>query len=128
MQFGSKVTSKIKKESQRLYPERGLAGLKNSFIQLVPAFVVLWLLRNVLWIKKSLLVRESTKFFHLCNRAYGAKSYRKCDRLLVISLRLVANDFPEAYMSLLRESVRSAMINPSRRCDSSDLILLSIIS
>lgn len=125
MVSNSTAIFKLKKKSQRWPGERGFARFKSKIIQSLPAFFVLWLLRNVLVKNEYRLKRESIKFFQLSNLAYGSNRFRKCDRLLLIALQLVDKSIPVHYLSLLRRSVKCTITDPVSRGKYSDSILLA---
>lgn len=121
----TKAIKKLKKNSQKWSGESGFAGLKSRVLQSLPPSFVLWLLRNVLVKSDYRLKRESIKFFQFSNRAYGAKSHQKCDRLLVVALMLIDSSISVQYLSLLRRTVKSTLADPLSRGECSESILLA---
>ena len=115
----------IKKYSENRLSGRFLGELKTFVIQFFPAFLVLWFLRKVLVKNEYHLKRESIKFFQLSNGAYSEKYHHKCDRLLLIALKLIDSSFPKQYLSLLRSSVKYTITDPAGRRNCSDSIFLA---
>ena len=113
----------IKKYSVSWFTERGIIGFKNWLLQNLPAFLVLWLLRNFLVRSEYLLKRESIKFINFCSDAYGEGNVNKCRRMLTIWIYLLDRNFPANYFNLLSDSVRSTINNPKVRYLVSDTIL-----
>ena len=123
MNSNSKAINKLKRNSRKWPTELGLKGFKNRLLLKMPAFLVLWLLRNILVKSDYMLKRESTKFFRYSNFAYGARQIRRCNRLLGIALRLVCGNFDAGYVSLIRNAVRSTLSNVRKRAELSENIL-----
>jgi hypothetical protein len=119
----AKAITKLKKKSSNWLGESSFVRLKNRALQLLPAFCLLWLLRNVFVKGEYRLKRESVKFFRFSSRAYKEKSHRKCDRLLLTALKLIDSSFPLDYLSLLRKSVKCTLNDPSSRSECSKSIV-----
>jgi len=118
-----KEIAKLKKKHSKWPWETGLGGVKHWLLQNLPVFFVLWLLKNFLVVSEYKLKRESYKFFKYSNVAYGAKQNRRCDRLLVIGLRLVGQNMPDSYFDLVRKAVQSTLIDLKKRDEFNETVL-----
>lgn len=123
MSSNSKAITKLKKRYSKIPSESVLNGFKNSLLRNLPAFFILWLLRNVLVNSEYRLRRESIKFFQLSNVAYGANECRRSDRMLVIAFGLIDRDFDADYVALTRNTVRSTLKNSKKRFELSEILL-----
>ena len=121
----TKAIVKLKKKYSKWPWETNLNGFKNWLLQIIPAFMLLWLLRKILIKSEYRLKRESIKFFELCNRAYAANKIRITDRFLVVALELVGLDFSNDYVVLLRNAVASTITDPKSRREQAECVLLA---
>ena len=123
MSSNTKAIAKLKKKYSKWPWETGLTGFKNWLLQKLPAFFILFFLRNILVESDYKLKRESTKFFKYSNTAYGANKRRSCDRLLVIAFALIDRHFDVSYVVLMRNAVQSTLNKSRRRSELSENIL-----
>jgi hypothetical protein len=121
----SKVIAKLRKKFRKYPRETGLNGFKAALLKLLPAFIILWLLRNVLVRSDYKLKRESTKFFRFCSDAYGSNKRRRCRRLLVIAFGLIDQELNINYVALIKNSVQSTLNDTRIRSKLSEIILES---
>ena len=123
MTTNSRAIAKLKKRYSKWPPEAGLSGFKARFLQKLPAFFILFLLRNVLVKSDYKLKRESKTFFHYSIYAYAANKGRSCDRLLVVAFGLIDRHFDSGFVALIRNAVRLTLIDSSNRSELSENIL-----
>ncbi len=123
MSSNSKEIAKLKKKYSKFNLRRDFLSNRSLVLNYLPASLSVWILRRVLVRSDYKLKRESIKFFHLSNRAYGAREFRKCGRLLRIAIELLGSSFPQDYANLLKNAVSVTFKNPKCRHSSSDLIL-----
>ena len=126
MNNNTKAIAKLKRNSRKWPTELGINGCKNWLLLKLPAFLVLWLLRNFLVESEYRLKRESMKFFRYSNIAYGARQIRRCDRLLKIALNLACRDKDLDYVALIRNAVQSTSKDSKKRSDFSGNLLADI--
>ncbi len=123
MSSDSKAITKLKKRSSKWPWETGLNGFKNQLLQVLPASLILFLLRNTLVESDYKLKRESIKFFKFSVMAYGANKRRRCHRLLVIAFALNDRHFDVNYVALIRNAVRATLERTENRRNFSESIL-----
>ncbi len=125
MSSNSKEIAKLKKKYSKLPSDVAYAGRNTTVLALMPTQLALLFLRKFLDHSDYRLKRESTKFFRLSNRAYGAGKSGKCRRLLDIAIGLLGSDFPISFANLLRNSTLTISKNPNSRGAISESVLVA---
>ena len=123
MSSNSKEIAKLKKKYSKWPSKNSVFKNKSLILGYLPAACSVWILRHLLIKSDYKLKRESIKFFQLSNVAYAENLNRRCDRLLLIAMRLLHRRFPKPYLSLLRNSVKCTITGSGSRKKFSDLIL-----
>jgi len=121
----SKKIAKLKKKYSKWPIDRDRAGFNTKVLTILPRNLTILLLKRFLVKSEYRLKRESTKYFHLSNRAYGRGELKKCDRLLTIAIELVGSNFPYSYNILLRDAASTTFKNSNIRGLMSDSVLIA---
>ena len=125
MKPDTRALTKLKRDSSRWPNDSGFAIIKKILLSYMPAWLVVWVLRKYFVKSDFKAARESIKFFQLSNRAYGAGKRPKAQRLLMIALRLLGDQLPKSYISLLQSAVVATFRGSSNRRSISNSILLA---
>ena len=114
---------KLKRKYSKNPDDRGVGLVKRLLLSYSPGWLVVWVLRKYFVKSDYKAARESIKFFQLSNRAYGAGTRLRAERLLLIALRLLGDRLPQSYISLLRSAVPRTLKDPTTRNSLSNSIL-----
>ena len=114
---------KLKRKYSKNPDDRGVGLVKRLLLSYSPGWLVVWVLRKYFVKSDYTAARESIKFFQLSNRAYGAGTRLRAERLLLIALRLLGDRLPQSYISLLRSAVPRTLKDPTTRNSLSNSIL-----
>ena len=122
MESNVKKIAKFKKKYSKQSLNNNIFKSKSLVLTYLPSAFSVWILRHVLIKSDYKLKRESIKFFHLSNRAYGARGLRKCCRLLSVAIQLLGSNFPQNFELLLNNAVSVTFKNSKCRSSLSDSI------
>ena len=118
----TKALKQLRKKSLRWPTDQGFFIFKNFLLQNLPSSSTVRLIRS-LYNSPTDARGESKKFFHWCNKAYGAGKFLKSRRLLRTAIGLLGEVVPTAYSSLLDTAVKQTSREPDRRSSYSNSIL-----